>query len=355
MPEGPEVRTFCDFLRNLFFGEAPPLLQQQHPSTSLTLNEVYIDFVNNVRHGEYFECHWSVENIFSVGKSVYFVFNDDSGYQRLIESKFGMDGFWGFHSGSHRPDKARLVSPQVELVVRRWFSQSENSDQSTENSAIANEISEDGTENSSEIQNQTGDTNEPIGEEFILSYYSKLNYAHGFREVSNVNRYFDLVGLALGDCEDVDYHQIASEIIQQFSNSNKNIAQVLSSQEVIGGIGNYIRSEAMFLASIYPYTVTRFMSIERLSEVIYCCVFVAYQSYMAGGHTVKDYLQPIIDEDGSFQQASGNYQPYCFKRNIVEIADENNVYQSRIITNKDNPFAKSGSKIYYCTDIQYPE
>lgn len=366
MPEGPEVRIFCDFLKNLLFNDVPSSLKN-HYNEELQVRDVTIFCVNNIPKNEFFECDWKLIDIFSIAKVVYFVIVDENGCKRFFESRFGMTGNWGFCNGTHRTDKETFSYKKIELAVSKTFCRIDSENNASEGESektIQNSDRKDNYANDSSNENsQTKSDNDQeiiteetnlIEEAFKLIYDSKLNMASGFKEVTNTINCIDLMSLALGENTEISYEMIAGEILKYFRNSRKNIAQALLCQDIIGGIGNYIRSEAMFLSGIYPYYETRNMSIEAVANVLYCCAMVAQESYYAGGNTINDYFYPYIDEEGSFKKCPGNYKTYCFDQKFAIITYDGNQYQCTITRQKDNPSTKKSSNIYYCPEFQVP-
>lgn len=80
------------------------------------------------------------------------------------------------------------------------------------------------------------------------------------------------------------------EIIPQLRNkNNKTIAEVLMDQKIFAGVGNYIRSEVLYLTSIHPNTIIRNLSDNQLGALCENIISVANDAYLAGGATIRTY------------------------------------------------------------------
>ena len=355
MPEGPEVRIFCDFLRNLLFNDVPPSLINSS-NENLQVKDVTIFCVNNIPKKEFFECNWKLIDVFSIAKAIYFVIIDENGYNRIFESRFGMTGNWGFCNGTHRTDIETFDYKKIEIAISKTFYHIDSGNSDKDENFDKLNPNQDKVENSenNDIEGNNDTENNDIEEAFKLIYDSKLNMAAGFKEVTWTMNCIDLMSLALGENNQITYEEIARTLINYFRNSRKNIAQALLCQDIIGGVGNYIRTEAMFLSGTYPYYETRNMSIESIANVLNCCVMVAQESYYAGGNTINDYSYPYIDENGSFRKCPGKYQTYCFNQDYAIINCGDTQYRCTLTKQKDNPNTKKSSNIYYCPEFQVP-
>lgn len=70
---------------------------------------------------------------------------------------------------------------------------------------------------------------------------------------------------------------------------NKNIATVLMDQGVVSGVGNYIRSQALYLGKISPYTKVKDLSDSKLESLYKAIKTVINRSYKMGGASVTFY------------------------------------------------------------------
>lgn len=84
--------------------------------------------------------------------------------------------------------------------------------------------------------------------------------------------------------------KVPPEIIPQLRNKNhKTIAEILMDQKIFAGVGNYIRSEVLYLTSIHPNTIIRNLSDNQLAALCENIISVANEAYLAGGATIRTY------------------------------------------------------------------
>ena len=80
------------------------------------------------------------------------------------------------------------------------------------------------------------------------------------------------------------------EFISQLRKKNSsNITKVLMDQSVVAGIGNYIKSEALWLSKISPHLKVEDINDDRLSVLNKAVQTVMKESFVSGGATIKSY------------------------------------------------------------------
>lgn len=70
------------------------------------------------------------------------------------------------------------------------------------------------------------------------------------------------------------------------------IAHVLLDQSVISGVGNYLRSEILYLAKIHPHTLVKDLSEEEMLDIKDAIYKIMTESYELGGFTIKSFISP---------------------------------------------------------------
>ena len=80
---------------------------------------------------------------------------------------------------------------------------------------------------------------------------------------------------------------------------NKNITSVLMNQKIISGIGNYLKSESLYLAKISPFRIINTLTEEELYRLYQSCRVKIVGSYNSGGVSLKHY-KDIDDRQGQF-------------------------------------------------------
>jgi len=99
--------------------------------------------------------------------------------------------------------------------------------------------------------------------------------------------------------------------LEQFENmirnkriGNKNICTFLLDTSKTTGIGNYIKSEVLYLARIHPDTILSKLSEDHIKDLYDSIKEVFKMSIESGGFSMKDYLRP----DGTI----GGYVPMVY-------------------------------------------
>ena len=81
--------------------------------------------------------------------------------------------------------------------------------------------------------------------------------------------------------------------------NHKNITQVLMTQSVVSGIGNYIKAEALYRAKISPHRLVKEISDESLLLLFHSVKDIMNESYQLQGNTFNTYR--------NFQSGGGNF------------------------------------------------
>lgn len=81
---------------------------------------------------------------------------------------------------------------------------------------------------------------------------------------------------------------------------NRTICEAMLDQRCAAGIGNYIKSEALYLAGASPTSPVWQLSDELLRLIFICAVSIADTSYAAGGATLSTYRSPT-GRPGTYQ------------------------------------------------------
>lgn len=98
------------------------------------------------------------------------------------------------------------------------------------------------------------------------------------------------------------YHQvIATRALQ-----DKQIAWFLLEQKYFSGIGNYLRSEILYLSRIAPHRVIGTLSLQEIQTLHSISMSVIREAYVHNGLTLSSYVDP----DGN----GGTYEPHVYKK-----------------------------------------
>lgn len=106
--------------------------------------------------------------------------------------------------------------------------------------------------------------------------------------------------------DNVTFEQFYTVLRNKRFKADKIIVDFLVEQKYFSGIGNYMRSEILYLAKISPHRPLNTLSIED-SRRIYDAVFLVIEEALkANGHTLHSYFTPI----GTI----GGYEPIIYGR-----------------------------------------
>ena len=117
--------------------------------------------------------------------------------------------------------------------------------------------------------------------------------------------------------------------------SSKNITKVLMNQCIISGVGNYLKSEALYHAGIHPLRKVESLSEEELERLYQAIRLKIVGSFNQGGVSVKDFTD-IEDKKGQFQ-----FQFQVYGRNMDRLGNK-----VKRITTPD------GRSTFYVEEIQ---
>ena len=81
---------------------------------------------------------------------------------------------------------------------------------------------------------------------------------------------------------------------------NKTLPEVLMNQSLIGGIGNYIKAEVLYIAGISPHRLVGSLSEPEFSALNQATLNVVKSSYARRGATISTY-KDIKGDDGDFK------------------------------------------------------
>ena len=80
--------------------------------------------------------------------------------------------------------------------------------------------------------------------------------------------------------------------------NNKDICSVLMNQNVVSGVGNYIKAESLWYSKINPHALIKDLTDENLETLRKAILFVINKSYDNQGASIKDYYT-FDDEEGT--------------------------------------------------------
>lgn len=98
------------------------------------------------------------------------------------------------------------------------------------------------------------------------------------------------------------------DVIKQKKLNNKEISWFLLKQEYFSGIGNYIKSEVMYISKLNPNRIIGTLTNDEISILYKASLYVINLAYQQNGLTLSTYVDP----DGN----SGQYQPLVYNKKV---------------------------------------
>jgi formamidopyrimidine-DNA glycosylase len=245
MPEGPEVYIITKAL-NTKFKDKKIYNTKIHSNSKYNKNDKFLDNVKGL----------TIKRVSSKGKKIIFELNNGS----YILSSLGLEGKW--------------------LIV---------------------DVKDDEPHLSVTIEFVSGE---------ILSYFDSRHF--GSIVVCIDRKMLDSKLLTVGTSwipsEMFPLSVTKSELYTHLSNTrlkNKNIMMFLMDQKYTSGVGNYIRSEALFLCQLSPYRLINNIT-KSESDCLYESILdVMNRSIKSGGHTLKSFVGVMGHKGGYVPEIYG--------------------------------------------------
>jgi formamidopyrimidine-DNA glycosylase len=89
-------------------------------------------------------------------------------------------------------------------------------------------------------------------------------------------------------------------------NGKKTLPEFLMNQKYISGVGNYLKSESLYLAGINPNRICSSLSDNEVDKLNSCIQTIIQTSYSSGGSTIQAYK----DLDGNSGSYSDRFMVY---------------------------------------------
>lgn len=251
MPEGPETRVVAD---DLNFYRSKQILSVTHKLKMLVIPGKDLPLtINRV----YAQSKRIVIELITVGNEMRYLF-----------IFLQMNGIFLFKEGNHTKalfEIGRAIKlPQTNLLIH-------------EHILYYNDVGSKG-----------GGSLEYITQQELISKFSKLG-----KDVYEFN--------------EQQLYQYLSSTIKK-NQLNWIIAQALLDTKLFSGVGNYMRSDILYLAEIHPLVKLSHITQQRWILICRATLWVYKQSYSQGGMSYRDYLRI----DGS----KGKYKPLVYKRSV---------------------------------------
>ena len=137
------------------------------------------------------------------------------------------------------------------------------------------------------------------------------------------------------------------------------IGAVLLNQQVLAGIGNYLRAEILFDCRMNPWKVVNELSGDELQCLCNSIEMLVRKAYTEGGATVPDNLRDRMREDGNLVYAPGRdygTRHYVYRRtNLPCLVCGTTIRQKRQVTRQQDETEDGEEKeriIYFCPSCQ---
>jgi DNA-formamidopyrimidine glycosylase len=149
-----------------------------------------------------------------------------------------------------------------------------------------------------------------------------------------------------------------SEFLQKLvtpENSQRAIGAALLDQQIVAGIGNYLRAEILFNCRLDPWRKIADLTADELERLIHSIPLMAQRGYTKGGFTVSDEARTRLQNDPSLVYTPGSEygtRHYVFRRtNLPCLVCGSTIRQLRQVTKADEEGEKTRI-IYFCPTCQ---
>lgn len=119
-------------------------------------------------------------------------------------------------------------------------------------------------------------------------YFNDIRHFGTFKTIFSTSELSEKINSLGWDPLDVPYYP--SHMLLKLRNYNyKTIAEVLMDQKVFAGVGNYIRSEALYRAGIKPDRYISAMKDDEIKNLCMHIIDICDEAYKCGGATIATY------------------------------------------------------------------
>jgi len=306
MPEIVEVRKTRDFLKKIMknkYIESINILKGRYKTHKPF--ELYNKIRNNLP--------LKVLDIKSKGKFMYFILEDDF----YIFSTLGLRGGWTYKLNNNSKKVGDYKFPNLLDYI------------SKENYEKYHKVSI----NNLNIEFKLKDSDK------IVYYYDSLSFGT-LKVIDNKEELEKKLNTLGPDIMDQSTSlDIFIEQLTKKNNLDKFIGNVIMNQKVISGIGNYLRSDILWLSRISPFRKVKDLSEKELKTIYNNSRKLTWENY----NLKKGLKNKIIQKKDIF--------PHDFNRNFFVYMCEKDIYDNIVIV--ENLYEGSVQrKIYWCPKYQ---
>jgi formamidopyrimidine-DNA glycosylase len=306
MPEIVEVRKTRDFLRKVMknkYIESISILKGRYKTHKP------FDLYNKIKNN----LPLKVLDIKSKGKFMYFILEHDF----YIFSTFGLRGGWTYKLNNDSKSVGDYKFPNLLDYI------------SKENYEKCHKVSI----NNLNVEFKLKDSNK------IVYYYDSLSFGT-LKVIDNkeeLEKKLNQIGPDI--MEDSTSIDIFIEHITKKNNLDKYIGNVIMNQKVISGIGNYLRSDILWMSRISPFRKVKDLSHKELETIYNNSRKLTWENY----DLRKGIKNKIIQKKDIF--------PRKFNRNFFVYMCEKDIYDNPVIVEKLYE-GRVERKIYWCPKYQ---
>ena len=306
MPEIVEVRKTRDFLRKI-------------------MKNKYIDSISILK-GRYkthkpFDLYYKIKNnlplkvldIKSKGKFMYFILEDDF----YIFSTLGLNGGWTYKLNNNSKKVGDYKFPKLlDYISNEKYEKYHKT--SINNLNVEFKLK---------------------GSNKIVYYYDSLSFGT-LKVIDNKEELEKKLNQIGPDIMDTSTNlDIFIDQITKKNNLDKYIGNVIMNQKVISGIGNYLRSDILWMSRISPFRKVKNLSHKELESIYNNSRKLTWENY----DLKKGIKNKIIQKKDIF--------PRDFNRNFFVYMCEKDIYDNPVIV-KNLYEGSVERKIYYCPKYQ---
>lgn len=260
-PEGPESRIVTEWLHSNF---------KNCIITKIVYNKATSLYKNGTALNIEKYLPLTIEGITCKGKHIIWICNTSNNQKIYFHNHLGMSGIWLQTPGEHS---------NMHLVIK--------------NLTELNQIEQNSEDNEQELRKIYFDDVRRFGDFSIC--YSVNELSEKLRDVGT-----DLMDTA------IKYYNNDIELLRTVQRSwynhyvklatgrskNKDVFSALMDQKHFAGIGAYVACEILYSSKISPERKVSQLSADDIVNLFNNCIEILYKSYVYGGVSVKDFLDP---------------------------------------------------------------
>ena len=276
MPEGPEVKIITEWLKSICVGK-------YYMSLFIDISSKYYKYeLTGMKHIKNIQT-LRIDDIICKGKQIFFVLINDQilydDYNNIYEnynkyyinSTLALEGYWS--------------------LQKQWVKSTGNSH--------------------SNLWITLGDKQNNKYENIFNLYFDDSRH-HGNIRILNEQEYTNKINKDIGPDllnEEVEWDLYYTKVKNIMDRTRTlTLEDFLLKQNYFSGIGNYLKSDILYLSRLNPYRNIKSLKDMEKYELYTKSILIIHEAYNLGGMTIKSFKNPF-NKDNNYK---GGYIPYVY-------------------------------------------